>query len=672
MRMRKISWLIAFLLFSLHLSAQLSVQDKKYLDSLNQLAVKTQSDSVRAELYFTLSDYWVDRDSIKTLSYLNKGIKYGQSYRYLRGRYYYLLADYYAAKDPAKAETNYLKADKEFAVFTTKRAYKQRAMLWHNYALLQQHKDDLKATLEILVKRVLPLSEKGGDNIQLGTEYISISTIFMNLEQFDKAVKYSEAGIKYFQHTPPGQLYLLVNAYLTTAESYYHLDNVAQTKKYLDRAQSALNKSAGVVSHFNMEIFWLKYHEVLSWHLIAIKQYDAALTNIAKGTELATKIEDQYTLQSLAFNRYDVLFAQHKYAEAERLLLHLAGQKEIHALADNRLITFNKLSAFYQATGNMKEAYNWLKKSKALSDSINESKLKADINAVEIKYHAAENQKKIAGLSAEKKQNLLTLKNQRLTNWLLIAAIVLLLVLTGFIFFYYRSYKKLALQREINLKQQATELAQKQQIEVTRAMLDAEENERNRVARDLHDGLGGMLAGVKINLLSWAKYNKNMETQDFELQRIIGQLDGSVNELRNIARNMMPQTLLNYGLEAALKELCESVMDRDLEVDFQAINISKEIGLSQQISIYRIVQEILANILKHAGATEILLQCSENQHRFYITAEDNGKGFDVESSNLKNGLGLANIRKRVEYFNGRFDIASTINEGTTINIELDV
>jgi len=672
MRMRKISWLLAFLLFSLNLSAQLSVRDNKYLDSLNKLAVKTKSDSVRAELYFTLSDYWVDRDSAKTINYLNKGIKYGQPYRYLRGRYYYLLADYYAAKDPAKAESNYLKADQELAGFTTKRAYKQRAMLWHNYALLQQHKDDLKATLEILIKRVLPLSEKGGNDIQIGTEYISISTIFMNLEQFDKAAMYSEKGIKYFQDTPPGQLYLLVNAYLTTAESYYHLDKVALTKKYLDRAKAVLNKSDKVVSHSNMEIFWLKYHEVLSWHLIAIKQYDAALINIAKGTELATKIEDQYTVQALAFNRYDVLFAQHKYAEAERLLLHLAGEKEIHALADNRLITFNKLSAFYQATGNMKEAYNWLKKSKTLSDSINESKLKADINTLEVKYHAAENQKKIAGLSAEKKQNLLTLKNQRLTNWLLTAAIVLLLVLTGFIFFYYRSYKKLAIQREINLKQQATELAQKQQIEVTRAMLDAEENERNRVARDLHDGLGGMLAGVKINLLSWAKYNKNMETQDFELQRIIGQLDGSVNELRNIARNMMPQTLLNYGLEAALKELCESVMDRDLEVDFQAINISKEIGLSLQISIYRIVQEILANILKHAGATEILLQCSENQHRFYITAEDNGKGFDMESNNLKNGLGLANIRKRVEYFNGRFDIASVINEGTTINIELDV
>jgi len=672
MRMRKISWLLALLCFGLHAAAQLSVTDNKYLDSLSRLAVKTKSDSARAELYFTLSDYWVDRDSAKTIDYLNKGIRYGRPYAYLRGRYYYLLADYYAAKDPVKSEANYLKADQELANFTTKRAYKQRAMLWHNYALLYQHKDDLKATLEILIKKVLPLAQKGGDEVMLGTEYISISTIFMNLEQYNKAALYSEQGIRYFQHTPPGQLYLLVNAYLTTAESYYHLDQIARTQKYLDLAKAALNQSANVVSHSNMEIFWLKYYEVLSWHLIAIKHYDAALTNIARGTELATKIGNQYTLQALAFNRYDVLFAQHKYAEAERLLLHLARQKEIHALVDNRLITANKLAAFYQATGNMKDAYQWLKKSKELSDSINESKLKTDINALEVKYHAAENEKKIAGLSAEKKQNQLTLKNQRLTNWLLIAAIILLLVLAGFIFFYYRSYKKLAIQREINLRQQATELAQKQQIEVTRAMLDAEENERNRVARDLHDGLGGMLAGVKINLLSWAKYNKNMETQDFELQRIISQLDGSVNELRNIARNMMPQTLLNYGLEAALKELCESVIDRDLEVDFQPINIGKDIGLSQQISIYRIVQEILANILKHADATEILLQCSENQHRFYITAEDNGKGFDVESNNLKNGLGLANIRKRVEYFNGRFDVSSTINEGTTINIELDV
>ncbi|MGM9476141.1 sensor histidine kinase [Pedobacter sp. GSP4] len=670
--MRKISWLLAFLLLSLNLPAQITGSDKKYLDSLNQLAARTISDSIKAHLYFKISDFWVDRDTVKTKAYLEKGKGYAHKYPFLRGRYHYLLGDYYASTDAAKSEASYLRADKELAALTSKAAYRQRTMLWHNYALLYQHKDEIKTTLNVLINRVLPLAKKAGDEILVGTEYISIATLFINLKQYDKAALYSGQGIAYFEHTPPDQNYLKINAYLTTAESYYHLEKYPAAKKYFDLAKKLLNGSVNVVSHANLDIFWLNYHQIFAWYLKATKQQQEALLNIEKGTILAKKLGNDYILQALGFDKYEILFEQKKYAAAEKLLLELVKKEEINKLASNRLINADKLANFYATTGNMAEAYRWLKRSKHLGDSLSESRIKADMNTLEIKYRTAENKKKIAALNAAQKQHLLSLKNQRLTNWLLVAATIFLLALAGFIFFYYRNYKRLATEREINLKQKSEALEQKQQIEVTKAMLDAEEKERNRVARDLHDGLGGMLAGVKINLSSWAKHNDNMETHDFELQRIINQLDGSVNELRNIARNMMPQTLLEYGLEAALKELCESVMAKDIDVDFQPINIGRNIGLSQQIGIYRIVQEVIANVLKHAGATEILLQCSQNQNRFYITAEDNGKGLDVKSLNKKSGMGIGNIRNRVEYLNGTFDISSSLDEGTIINIELDV
>ncbi|MNR31036.1 Sensor histidine kinase ComP [compost metagenome] len=135
---------------------------------------------------------------------------------------------------------------------------------------------------------------------------------------------------------------------------------------------------------------------------------------------------------------------------------------------------------------------------------------------------------------------------------------------------------------------------------------------------------------------------------------------------------MMPENLLNFGLKTALKDLCETLMTNSTKIDFQAFEIDGPIPEQTQITIYRIVQEMLANAIRHAQATKILLQCSKNGHMFFITQEDNGKGFDLNSTHAENGTGLNNIRNRVGFLKGKMEIESTINEGTIINIELHV
>jgi signal transduction histidine kinase len=150
---------------------------------------------------------------------------------------------------------------------------------------------------------------------------------------------------------------------------------------------------------------------------------------------------------------------------------------------------------------------------------------------------------------------------------------------------------KFTLLKEINYQQQLTELEQKQQLKVAKAMLDGEEHERERVARDLHDGLGGMLSGVKIGLSGWTN-NHSGAAEDKDLHLIINQLDTSVSELRRIARNMVPETLLKFGLEVALKDLSEFYMRDGLHIEFQAFNVEKNIALAVQLHIYRIVQEL--------------------------------------------------------------------------------
>ncbi|MEC7265071.1 MAG: ATP-binding protein, partial [Bacteroidota bacterium] len=100
--------------------------------------------------------------------------------------------------------------------------------------------------------------------------------------------------------------------------------------------------------------------------------------------------------------------------------------------------------------------------------------------------------------------------------------------------------------------------------------------------------------------------------------------------------------------------------------------IEEDIPQQNQLTIYRIVQELLSNAIKHSQASMILVQCSQNQNRLFITVEDNGKGFNLETNSFHSGMGLDNIRNRVSYLDGQLEIKSVPNEGTIINIELDV
>ncbi|MCG7280887.1 sensor histidine kinase [Chryseobacterium taklimakanense] len=312
--------------------------------------------------------------------------------------------------------------------------------------------------------------------------------------------------------------------------------------------------------------------------------------------------------------------------------------------------------------GKFRDAFHYAKKRIAVSDSMKINDQNEAINEMETKFRTAEKEKQLAVQELE-----INKKNQYMRTF-----IITTLVFLGaglFTYFYFRNKKKLSEQREINLQQKLKEKEQTEQLKVTKAILDGEERERERVAKDLHDGLGGMLAGVKINLSTWSS-NHLEENQYESFHKILNQLDSSVSELRRVARNLMPESLLNFGLEIALKDLCEFYMKDGLTIDFQAINIQKNLPLNLQVNIYRIVQELLNNAVKHSNADNVLVQCSQNAEEFYITVEDNGKGITESEMSKVKSLGLKNLQNRVDFLKGKMEIQSIQNEGTTINIEV--
>ena len=197
------------------------------------------------------------------------------------------------------------------------------------------------------------------------------------------------------------------------------------------------------------------------------------------------------------------------------------------------------------------------------------------------------------------------------------------------------------------------------------------EKERERIARDLHDGLGVLLASVKMKLNLFQENDIEKAAARNKLQEIIGELDNSHQELRNVARNLMPKALYKVGLIAAVEELIHRIrmLDDELDIQFYTNMDFKNTSRLSQLYLFRIVQEILTNLVQHSRAKSAHLQLVRHESLLRLTMEDDGIGFDVSKS-MKEGSGLNNIRYRVNALNGKVFFDSKPGAGSLISMEI--
>lgn len=633
------------------------------VDSLKGMLQQKISDSLRARTNFNLSEQLLYADSLQSTIYLEQGRKLIKKNEYLQAIYYYYSATVQSLSDLDKSEASFKKAHVLLLPFKTKEAYLFLTKAWHNYGVVQQLKDNYRGMADALLNKAIPYARKSGNMAFLGVNYMDLALVFKNNKQFDKAQIYIDSTLQILEKEKAKKSFRIV-AYHTAAENYVFLKKYPQAKRMLDSAAALLAPNPG-------SPFYVDYYFAEGLYFDDTKQYDKASASLDKGIALALKFEKKYEKQRLLIQKLHVLRSQKKYDKALTLASHLLKQKDMLFLSEDRLLIYADLAETYAGMGNMPQAYKWMKRVSQMGDSISESKIKKDVHELEIQYKKAENMREIGALKATNEKAALSVKNNRLIAWLLGSIAIFLLIITFFGLLYFRNNKKLTKQKEINYRQQLKELEQEQQLTISNAMLEGEERERQRVGRDLHDGLGGTLAGIKINL-SDVVANNSGAGNDTELGKIIAQLDNSVNDLRSIARNLMPETLLKFGLQTALKDLCETFNNSGLKITLQLIDIQESMEVAVKINIYRIIQEILSNTVRHSGASQLLLQCSQNESVFLITAEDNGRGFDANAADNTKGIGLSNIRNRVALLHGKMDLNTAVNEGTSINIELKV
>jgi two-component system, NarL family, sensor kinase len=282
---------------------------------------------------------------------------------------------------------------------------------------------------------------------------------------------------------------------------------------------------------------------------------------------------------------------------------------------------------------------------------------------MEARFESEKKESMIKQLEADKQLQDLTIRQKNTLNYLLIGSAITLFVIS---LLSYRTYS----QKQKLQQQRITQLESEKQLTATEAVLKGEEQERSR----LHDGLGGMLSGIKYSF-NTMKGNLIMTPENQQaFERSMDMLDSSIKEMRRVAHNMMPEALVRFGLDTALKDFCNDINKSGaLEISYQSIGLENEtLDQTTSITIYRIVQELISNTMRHAAAKTAIVQVTKSDGQLSVTVEDDGKGFDTIILKQSKGIGWANIQHRVDFLKGKLDVNSQPGNGTSVHIEFNV
>lgn len=649
-----LSIIFSIFIFAYYAKAQqlIPLDEEAYVRQINDQINRGNSDSTRLYNYLLLSEYWAPTDALKSKQALD-AVLHAKNKNILSSG---LLNYYQAVYETSQGDKTKAKQLYNDAISILEKESKNKGTLiksWYNYAYMQMEDKGYDFLVKTLTEKCIPLSEKSGNTELLAYCYTQLGLTFMSVGQLNTAEEYQKKALEQLLSIPEQNTAHLIT-YLNLVSNYCYKPDSKTAKIYLDKATALIKKYPNTQHAANY------YYQVAMYHTTKL-EFTPALENLSKGIALAKIKKQGKMLQMLKFRMYNVYLMQKDYTKAKALMEGVLDEDILTKEGINRKIIITQLATVNELMGDYKQAYQWLKKSSALSDSLQQKKLLEKMNALEISHQTSVKQQTINRLEQEKKENELLARNKNLRTILLGIALGLSLVIAFLAYLNYSKQRKLNEQISLSHQQQLLRIENKRKYDATHALLQGEEQERQRIAQDLHDSMGGMLANIRMSISKDGIGNIN-ETND-----IVQKLDRSISEMRRISRNLMPETLKNLGLETALSELCESMSYKKLRIQFEAFDLSENIPFETQLALYRITQESISNVIKYAQANNVIVQISQNDNLLNLTIEDDGVGFD--KNQITKGLGLKNIENRVQLINGTVDITSAKGEGTTINVE---
>lgn len=594
----------------------------------------------------------------------------------------------YEMDDPQSAAHYYLLAGE-----LSKRIHYKLGMVKFisNYTGILNQQSKFDSSL-LLNKQAIQFAKELNDPLLLGKCYGNTGNVFQYTNEYDSALYYYETARKYFEQQDQP---------LLVARMYDLMQNTYRELRQHDKALELSIQAVNVLRGTNDSLYFATALANMGSNYSYTNQ-DSALKYYNEALAIATALNSIYTELGCQVNIGNIYLHQYN---ADKMKPHFERALQLSRLIDNaegESIASRGIAHYFLYKKDLAQAKKFITRSLAISDSLNLQKekfenlkslssilyaqqdyitaekyldsasaIERELNGEDIRQQTIAIEKKF---ETEKKEAQIKLQQSQLRqkttfNYVLVSGAAVLLIITLLSYRNYRNRRKL---QQVRID----ELENEKQLAAIEAVLKGEEQERKRLAKDLHDGLGGMLSGIK-HSFSNMKGNLILTPDNARsFERSIDMLDSSIQEMRRVAHNLMPEILVKYGLDTALREFCYEIERSGVtHISYQPIGMNDAaVEQSVALSVYRIVQELVNNSIRHAAAKSILVQAHlmEQDHKLMITVEDDGKGFETASLQHSTGIGWSNIKNRMAFLKGKTDIISGPGKGTSVMLEVQL
>ncbi|MBK6385061.1 MAG: tetratricopeptide repeat protein [Chitinophagaceae bacterium] len=483
--------------------------------------------------------------------------------------------------------------------------------------------------------------EKANEKKELAPLYNELGKLYRKTRDLDKAMQnYEKAAALFKQLNDSAGVSMILN------ESGVVYEYKADYKEALNRYTASLNLAEARGDSLSVSYAVSNIAGIF----VIEKKYTEAEKNLLRALNIRQLLKDSFAI-ALTYSDLGVAMnGKGDYIKATSYLQMSNKLAETLQYVELQSNNYSELASVAQRKGQYQEAYEYYLKRSYLRDSLYAMEKTKQIAELNTKYE-----------SAKKEQQIKEQHNRiRMQNFLFIG-IGGLALLTGLLI--NSQYRRNKLRQEAQMK---TELMKQQEMAV-KAVIEAEENERQRIAKDLHDGVGQMMSAAKMNLSAFeSEVQFANDEQKKSLKKVIQLVDESCKEVRTVSHIMMPNALLKNNLAAAIHDFVNKLNNKTLQAHVNTIGLDERMDSNIETVLYRVMQECVHNAIKHAGATTLDISLIRDKDGISGTVEDNGKGFDAADKDNFEGIGLKNITTRIEYLKGTVDFDTAPGRGTVV------
>ena len=607
-----------------------------------------------AQAYSTLANAYSDQsDYVQCLDYNLKALQVREEL----GNASQIAASYDNIGNVYNDQGNFTRAleyyDKSRTISEKNKDIRALSQLYNNIGNAYANKGDLKKSVYFLFK-ALTLKDELGNKKGAANTANNIAVVYKMQGNYQEALNYNLKALAFR---------LALRDSMGLGFSYTNLGLAYRNLKDEEKASENFIKALSIFKRLGYQKGIATVNNNLGLIYVAHNEYNKAELSYKEALAVFESEEDKMGIATALSNLAGVYGKLKRDAEAavlferaEKLAKEAGSYEVLKELYDH-------YSEYFEDKKDYRNAYNYHVLFSEAQDSLRADENSSALAEMKTQYETNIKDKENDNLIAENRVKDLTISQKNIQRNVFIILFISMIVIAVLLISRVQLKKKEELSKQLLVQQEIR----------SKSVIEAEAKERSRIARELHDGIGQQLSAAKLNISALQSFLKNPDDSDkLMIQNAIDLLDDSVKEVRNVSHSMIPNALIKFGLVSAVREFINKISSTgNLKVNLEIVGLIERLEKTKEAVLFRVLQEVVTNILRHANASEIGIQLVKHDHELSIVVEDNGVGFDVEKIiNSEKGIGLKNIQSRVDFLNGSVFFDSRPTKGTTVTIEI--